>query len=61
MTLAHLTKLLVILNFLTHIWFVANVLTAYETSYCVFTDSSQNFGKPLAAKSCAKKLASLFW
>jgi hypothetical protein len=61
MILAYLTKFLVTLNSLTLVWFVANLLAVYETSYCVFTDSSHNFDKPLAAKSCAKKLASQFW
>jgi hypothetical protein len=60
MTLAYLTKLLVIPNLLILVWFVANILATYGTSWCVFTDSSQNFGKSLAAKSCTKKLASQF-
>jgi hypothetical protein len=54
MSLAHLTKLLVIPNLFILVWFVANFLAAHRTSCYVFTDSNQNFGKPLAANPASK-------
>jgi hypothetical protein len=54
MPLAHLTKILVMPNLLSLVWFVANFLAAHGTTSAALTDSSQNFGQHTVAEFCDK-------
>jgi hypothetical protein len=46
MPLAHLTKILVMPNLLSLVWFLANLLAAHGTIAAALRDSSQDFGQP---------------